>query len=110
MFSSAFLFQLLQKQLNCLHFSAHLFYFLPQLLSSTAKKEKVWKLNFSCLLCITDPLLLGVKMHEVLVQPYILELTVLVDISQPGKESPAALVELDPREGGLWSVSLGLLR
>ncbi|XP_030920371.1 nuclear transcription factor Y subunit beta isoform X1 [Geospiza fortis] len=69
------------------------------LLSSTAKKEKVWKLDFSCLLCVTDPLLLDVKMHEVLVQPYILELTVLVDISQPGKESPAALAELDLREG-----------
>lgn len=34
----------------------------------------------------------------------------LVDISQPGKEPPAALAELDPREGGLWSVALGLVR
>lgn len=110
MFSTAFLFQLLQKQLNCLHSSAHLVYFPLQLLSSTVKKEKAWKLNFSCLLCITDPLLLGLKMHEVLVQLYILELTVLVDVSQPGKEPPAAVAELDPRGGGLWSVALGLVR
>lgn len=105
MFSTAALFQLLQKQQNCLHSSAHLVYFPFQLLSSTAKKENAWKLGFSCLPCITDPLLLDVKIHVVLVHPYILGLTVLVNVSQPGKEPPAALAQLDPCGGGLWSVA-----
>lgn len=101
MFSTAFLLQLLQKQLNCLNSSSHLVYFPLQLLSSTSKKDTAWKLGFSCLLCITDPFLLDVKMHEVLVQPYILELTVPVDVSHPGKKPPAALAQLDPCGGGL---------
>lgn len=101
MFSTAFLFQLLQKRLNCIHSSTHRVYFPLQLLSSTSKKETAWKLSFSCLLYITDLLLLDVKIHEVLVQPYILELTVPVDVSQPGKEPPAALAQLDLCGGGL---------
>lgn len=69
-------------------------FFPLQLPSSTAKKENGWKLGFSCLLCITDPLL-DVKICVVLIQPYILELTVLVDVSQPGRELPAALAQLE---------------
>lgn len=76
-FSTAALFQHLQKQQNCLRSSW--FFFPLQLLSSTAKKEKAWKLNFSCLLHITDPLLLDVKIHALLVHPYILQLTMLVN-------------------------------
>lgn len=88
MSSTAFFFRFLQKQLNCLHSSTHLV-FLLQLVSSTAKKETARKLSLSCLLCITD-LLLDVKIHEVLVQPCLLELTVPADVSQFGKEPPAA--------------------
>lgn len=109
MFSTAVLFQLLQKQLNCLYSSNHVVCFPLVLLSSIAKKENAWKLGFSCSHCITDPLL-DVKICEVLVQPYILEPTMLVDVSQPGEEPLAALAQLDPCGGGLWSVALGLVR
>lgn len=53
-------------------------FFLPPT-SLTAKKEKAWRLSFSCLLCTTDPLLLDVKIYALLVHPYKLQLTMLVN-------------------------------
>lgn len=63
----------------------------------------------ACSVSLTHSLI-DVKIREVLVQPCILELTVLVAVSQPGVEPPAALAQLDPCGGGLWSVALGPVR
>ena len=44
-------------------------FFSLQLLSFSAEKQKAWKLSFSRLLPVTDPLLLDVKMYPLLAHP-----------------------------------------
>lgn len=110
------LLQLLQKQQNCLHCSGGLFslvdWFVGVLcvvfspvFSFTAKNKRKHEACFSCLLRITGPLLLHIKIYIIVSPPIYIAANHTCECLA-SEELPHTRAELDPCRWDLWHLEL----